>query len=230
MKNTKNIKASLYAAFIILHTVILLCIAACTQQPDSNGKDPQSDGLKNTSTKRSSHSAAEPSQPLTSVESIHTSYSNIVSKAKGGHLDSISFKYSCHGEKSGTVSYFTEKGRLRLIVHRYNEYDHYSAEDRYFVKDSTLFFAITNSVTWAFEDGPEGATKDNISERRVYLVSGQPIKCLEKKFSVRSQAKDNPSSETTPNREIDCPVAGTVMKPFLLLTKYRSKPTSGCLD
>jgi hypothetical protein len=230
MNNTKNIKTSLYSAYIILHTLIMLCIAACTQQPDTNGKAPQSEGLKDTSTKRSSHSAVEPSAPLTSVESIQTSYSNIVSKAAGGRLDSISFKYSCHGEKSGTVTYFTEKGQLRLIVHRYNEYDHYSAVDRYFVKDSTLFFAITNSVTWAFEDGPEGATIDNISEKRVYLVSGQPIRCLEKKFSVRSQAKDNPSSETVPNREVECPAAGTVMKPFLLLTKYRSKPTLGCLD
>jgi hypothetical protein len=230
MNKIRNIKPSLYSALIILNMMILLCITACTQHSESSGKGPQSDGLKDTSTKRSSNSAVEPSQLLTNVESIQTAYSNILSKATGGQLDSISFKYSCHGEKNGTVSYFTEQGQLRLIVHRYNGYDHFSADDRYFVKDSTLFFTITKSITWAFEDGQEGATKDNISERRVYLVSGQPTKCLEKKFSVRSQAKDNPSSETVPNRQVDCPEAGTVMKQFLLLTKYRNKPTSGCLD
>lgn len=34
---------------------------------------------------------------------------------------------------------YTNNGNLKLAVHRYSEYDHYEAEDRYFVNDNELF-------------------------------------------------------------------------------------------
>jgi hypothetical protein len=228
MEKLKNTRPGFYSALNFLNIIISLCIIACTQRSESNSKHSQADGMKYSA--KSSNSAVEKGQPLISVASIQKAYSDIVSKATRGNLDSTSFKYSCHGEKGGKVIYFTEKGQLRLIVHRYNEYDHYSAEDRYFVTDSTLFFILTNSVSWAFESGPEGATKDNIQERRVYLVNNKPIKCLEKKFVIRSQEKDNPRPETVTSREVDCSSPEAVMKPYVLLNKYRSNPTSGCLD
>jgi hypothetical protein len=33
-----------------------------------------------------------------------------------------------------------------------------------------------------------------------------------------------------PSREVDCSSPEAVMKPYVLLNKYRSNPTSGCLD
>jgi len=172
----------------------------------------------------------EQARPLSNLEDIQNAYAEIASELERGILDSSSFAYSCHDEKKGTISYFTARGQLRLIVHRYNEYDHYDAVDRYFVTDSMLFFVSSNSASWAFESGPEGSTRDNITERRTYLIDHQPVRCLEKKFVIRSQSIDNPSSETVPNNEVDCPPANEVMKLFQLLTKYRHKPTSGCLD
>jgi hypothetical protein len=222
-------KRKRYLAFNFLNIMILLCILACTQQSGPNEKTAHYDRMKDT-TKSSLDTAIEPVKSLTDIGSIQRAYNEISTKATAGDFDSTSFKYSCRGEKGGTVSYFTEKGKLRLIVHRYNEYDHYSAEDHYYVKDSLLFFTLRKSVVWAFESGPEGSTKDNIKERRVYLVADKPIKCLEKKFIIRSQATNNPRSEDVPSRNVDCPSPATVMEPYLLLTKYRNNPTKECLD
>ncbi|RYE55792.1 MAG: hypothetical protein EOP48_09420 [Sphingobacteriales bacterium] len=223
-------KLGLYSALNFLNVVIMLSVASCTEQKQSDRKESRPNIVQDTAENSSINNNVQLEQPITDVASIQNAYANIVSKNKAGSLDSTSFKYSCHGEKEGSVSYFTEKGRLVMIVHRYNEYDHYSAEDRYYVKDSTLFFSFNKSVTWAFESGPEGATKDNIKERRVYLAGGEPIKCLEKNFVIRSQVKDNPRSEKVPSVEVDCPLSGTVMKPYQLLVKYRNNPSSGCLN
>lgn len=228
MKNSRIVKLNPFSAGFLL-MLLFVCISACKERSGSNDKGSRRAREKDTGTDSLMRSG-EPGQSQTSIEAIQKAYADIVTKLVSGALDSTAFKYSCHNEKSGTVSYFTESGQLRLIVHRYNEYDHFSAVDRYFVKDSTLFFAYTSSVTWAFESGPEGATRDNITEKRVYLVNEQPIKCLEKKFVIRSRAADNPRAETVPSREVDCPSAEAVRKPYRLLTKFRSKPTSGCLD
>ena len=128
------------------------------------------------------------------------------------------------------ISYYVEKGQLRMIVRRYAEYDHHSAEDTYFVQDSTLFFAYLKRVLWSFTSGPEGATKDDITEQRIYLVDGQPVHCLEKKFTVLSHEAANPTSEEVPNKEVDCAEAQLVTDPYQMLLKYQHNPTSDCLE
>lgn len=234
---TNNLQSRLY--YIMEHSSIrprnlfyliaFLYAASCTERTNSDaGRSLQAE--KHDTATTPADVPAGPDPVPGNVEDIQQAYGRIMAQMENGSLDSTSFKYSCHGEKNGTVSYFSEKGRLRMIVHRYNEYDHHSAEDRYFVTDSTLFFVYLNRVSWAFESGAEGATKDNITEHRVYLVGQKPIRCLEKKFVVRSQAANNPRSETVASKEVDCTSLKSVTDPYRLLTKYRNEAPAGCLE
>ncbi|PWG78701.1 hypothetical protein [Pararcticibacter amylolyticus] len=228
--------------YTIIHTLcsfIIVLSLSCTsnRQPDS-AHDHDTTHTQNNSTQHDTlssttaepQSATEAAKAPANTEEIQKAYAGIMDKAEKGALDSTTFKYSCNGEKNGTVSYYTEKGRLRLIVHQYNEYDHYSATDRYFVQDSTLFFVHRQNTTWSFESGPEGTTRDNITEQRIYLVNQKPVKCLEKKYTVRSKAKNNPDPATIPNKETNCSSIKSVITPYQLLFKHRQKPTQGCLE
>lgn len=137
-------------------------------------------------------------------EEIRAQFAEINKRYEQGVLDSTSRKYSENGERNGTITYYTEKGRLRMILHHYNEYDHYSSKDRYYLADSALFFIFSTGTAWSFEDGPEGSTRDNVTEKRVYLLDGKAVKCLEKKYVIRSQLKENPRPEDIANKELDC--------------------------
>ncbi len=176
--------------------------------------------------------ASEPDKPLQSVEDIQKAYAVIAAQREARSLDSVVLEYSCNnGEKSGTVAYYSKDGEVNLIVHRYAEYSHYSAEDQYFVRDSMLFFAFLKGVSWSFEEGPEGSTRDNIKEKRIYLLDKKPVRCLEKNYVIRSQIKDNPDPETVPDREVDCGSSGSLLKSFAQLAEYRQNPPpSGCLE
>lgn len=168
-------------------------------------------------------------KPVRTIKDVQQAYADISTKVKKGLLDSVSFKYNCNNEKDGTVSYFSEKGQLRLMVHRYNEYSHFSASDHYFVQDSMLFFVFKRSVLWSFS-GPQGSTRDSITEQRTYLIKQQPVQCLQKAFVIRSHLANNPKPETLPNKAINCASAKFVMKPYRLLMKYRDQGTTGCLE
>ncbi|MGZ8545150.1 MAG: hypothetical protein ACXWV0_07625, partial [Flavisolibacter sp.] len=163
-----------------------------------------------------------------SIAAIQMNYEQITSQKTLGVLDSTGFKYKCNNEITGAVSYFSQKGQLRLIIHRYNEYDHHAAEEYYYVKDSALFFVYNKELLWSFDSGPQGSTRDNITEQRVYLIDKKPTRCLEKKYVIRSHAANNPSPDTVPNKEISC-AAVDVMKPYQQLLKHRSKAPSDCL-
>lgn len=214
--------------FNLLAIIFASCfLFSCTQGPDSNAVEsdaPSSDSI--------AVSTVERDKPIESVEDIQEAFTGIMKQWEGGALDSVSFEYSCHnGGRSGTVSYYSQDGDLRLIVHRYSEYSHYSAEDQYFVRDSTLFFSFLKGISWSFEDGPEGSVRDNITERRTYLLGNQPVKCLEKKYVIRSQIKDKPRPESLPNMEVDCTSSPSLLKSYAqLLQHHRNPPASGCLE
>ncbi len=210
----------------IIYMLAVLLLSSCNNR--SGTKTEQTGPGQKHDTVVASHE--EPLAAPTGVAEIQKAYQAIMSQMEAGVLDSSSFKYSCRGEKNGTVSYFTQQGKLRMIVHRYNEYDHFSATDRYFVLDSMVFFAHLNQSTWSFESGPEGATKDKVTERRIYLVDQKPVKCLEKSYVIRSQSKTNSQPETVPNKEINCASVKSVLQPYKMLVRNRSKAPSGCLE
>lgn len=212
---------------VLLITFGICCAFSCTQGPDSNAVESDIQ----TTDSLVVHTP-ESERPIQSVEDIQDAYTGVVEQWDRGALDSVSFEYTCgNGERSGTVSYFSQEGNLRLIIHRYSEYSHYSAEDQYFVRDSILYFAFLKGISWTFEEGPEGSTRDNITEQRVYLLDMQPVKCLEKKYIIRSQVKENPLPESVPNKEVKCASSSSLVKSYhQLLQHHRNPPASGCLE
>lgn len=211
--------------------IMLIGLLFCNSCMDRSapGKGQSRKDLAADSLTASSDALKLQEKSLRTIPDIQQAYATVSTKLKSGALDSVSFKYSCNNEKSGTVSYFSEKGQLRLVVHRYNEYSHFSGVDQYFVKDSTLFFVYRNSILWSFS-GPQGSTKDSITEQRTYLINQRPVRCLQKTFVVRSHAAHNPRSETVPGKEVDCTSVKSVIKAYRLLIKYHNNTTTGCLE
>lgn len=215
-----------YHAFFLISLGICFGFS-CSPSPDSGTSHADTSFVNSKEV-----ATAESDRPMASVGDIQAAYSEVTERRKRGELDSVSFEYSCReGETSGTVTYFSHDGDLQLVVHRYSEYSHYSAEDYYFVRDSALYFAFLKGVSWSFEDGPEGATRDNIRERRLYLLDQQPVKCLQKEYVIRSHANDNPRPETLANTEVDCASSSSsLLAAYRQLLQHRNNPpASGCL-
>jgi hypothetical protein len=190
--------------FLLLkyYVFFLLCIVffSC-EQPQNN----------NDEIVRDSDSASE-TNTLTviknpnSVEDIKQLYANLNKKLQSGMLDSTSIKYDCNGERTGTVTYFAEDEKVKIIRHTYNEYSHFSATDQYFLSDDKLFFAHLTGVSWSFQSGKAatGATKDDITEKRLYIVREKPLLCLGKRYVKKSDSQDNLPPESAESKEVNC--------------------------
>lgn len=167
----------------------------------------------------------------TSVEQIKQRYAIINDKLKRGLLDSLSFKYDCNKERSGTVTYFSDNGKLIMIKHTYNEYSHFSAIDQYFINNNNLFFAHLNGASWSFESGQasEGVTKDDIIEQRLYVENEKPLLCLEKRYTKRSHSSNNPVPANVPNKEVKCKPIKTLIKDFNQLVEFKNSAKHDCL-
>jgi hypothetical protein len=207
----------------LISSILIALLSACSGNDQKTGSTPE-EQKEDSSIKTVSTPPVADTPPRT-VEDIQKAYELISIQKNQGLLDSASFKYDCRGEKNGEVSYFSKDGQLRMIVHRYNEYSHHSAADHYYIMDSVLFFVYNNRLSWTFDSGPQGSTKDDITEQRIYLIDQKPLRCLEKKFVVRSKDVNNPKSEMVANKVVDCKTIKSVVEPFQLLMKYRGKGT-----
>lgn len=207
--------------------VVLCVLFSCTSNPS---QDAEHRVLTHEDTlPLSPPSDEKPAPKLSSVEEIQKAYMAVTADYEKGKLDSISFKYNCDGERSGTVTYFSKNGDLKMVTHVYAEYDHNEMKDSYFVNNGVPFFAHLWSLSWSFDQGPEGATKDKITEHRTYLSNWKPIKCLEKKYEVRLHAGVNPNPTDVPNKEVDCSSLKAVEKSYRLIAKYWKAPAPKCL-
>lgn len=222
MKNQKLL-------YLILHC-LFLCITyiACTGKVQQTTDNPQVIEHPDTS------SVNEEFFPQTDtvpghIEGIQKVYGKITEQLEKGVLDSTSFTYNCRNEIQGRVTYFSHNGKLRMIQHNFNKYDHHAAAEQFYTIDSTLFFVFTHTLLWSFDSGPEGATKDNITEQRVYFVDQKPVRCLEKKYIIRSAASTNPQPESIPNKEVTCSTSTNITEAFEKLVKYRFSHTKDCL-
>ncbi|TCD01197.1 hypothetical protein [Pedobacter psychroterrae] len=210
---------------------LLLCILlfSCGQTQNNETKvDADTNSVDSVSV--SSDSVKAQPNP-TSVPEIKQAFSLINKKLEQGVLDSVSFKYDCKGERNGTVTYFSEKGKLAVIKHSYNEYSHFSAVDQYFVNDGSLFFAHFNRVVWSFASGQaaEGATKDDITEQRIYIAAEKPLLCLEKKYTINSHSSDNPIPGNLSNKEVECKTTASVLRGFGKLLAFKDSANRDCL-
>ncbi len=167
---------------------------------------------------------------LSSVDDIKREYNFVNSQLLAKKLDSVKFDYQCE-ERTGNVVYYSEKGVLKMIKH-FNADSHYSTVENYFVNNGKPYFIFKDETLWSFDGGtPEKPeTKDDIIEKRFYIIDDRPIQCLEKKYTLKSSIKNNPKSENVLNKEIKNCSIDEVQKTFNLLMKNKdSKRYIKCL-
>lgn len=205
---------------------LLLILFSCGQSTNTNVET-----ILDTSSAPSETGTPTASINPDSVEDIKQLYAQLNDKLQAAMLDSTSIKYDCRGERSGSITYFSENGKLRIIKHVYNEYSHFSAVDQYFISDNKLFFAHLNGLSWSFQSGKAatGATTDNITEKRLYISQEKPLLCLEKKYVKKSDTSDNPSPESVESKKTDCKDSERVLKDFGKLLAFKNSADQGCL-
>ncbi|MNK67975.1 hypothetical protein D3C87_873240 [compost metagenome] len=167
---------------------------------------------------------------LSTVDGIKQEYNLVNTQLLEKRLDSVGFKYECE-EKSGNVVYYSENENLKMVKH-FQANSHFSSTENYFINDEKLYFVFKEETVWNFDGGtaekPE--TKDDVTEKRFYLVDNKAIQCLEKKYILKSNSSNNPKSENVPNKEMkNCSIAD-LQKSFDLLMKNKDRREGGkCL-
>ena len=217
----------------ILNPLIYSCLTAavlisCTSKPANTVA--QSPANLNTDTTKVAKPAIIQYNPPKTTEEIKVAYQYITAQLSNKALDSTTFEYNCNNEKSGTVTFYTDHSQLRLIKHNYSEYDHFSSSDSFFVTGDKLFFVYRKTIVWSFESGPEGSTKDDVTESRNYFINEKPVKCLEKKYTIHSQSPEKPKHDQISSKEVSCKETPTLLAQYKLLLSYQHKHTKGCLD
>ncbi|MFD2825899.1 hypothetical protein ACFSYG_05405 [Leeuwenhoekiella polynyae] len=162
-------------------------------------------------------------QTLTNIEDIKKEYSRLTQLLKTKDLDSTSFTYNCNGEKSGTVVFFSDTTGLKVIRHAHNEYSHFEAADLYYLRDEVPFFVFSTNTTWSFSGGTADApqTTDNVVENRFYLLNGEPVDCLRKQYSIKSDEANPVNPNTITNQKTDCKAIEDYLETYKLLLKHR---------
>ena len=158
------------------------------------------------------------------IAEIKKEYGMLQAQLEAKKLRSNGFTYNCNEEPSGKVTFFSEKGKIKVIEHFYTEHSHFSASERYFIKNGEPFFIFREETVWNFDGGtPEKPiTKDDITETRIYLQHNKPLKCLEKKYSIRSDSKEKSISDQISGKEIQCNT-DELLKTYQSLLKHKDQ-------
>lgn len=167
---------------------------------------------------------------FSSVDAIRRQYNLVNSLLVTKKLDSVTFEYECN-ETSGNVTYYIQNGILKLIKH-FEADSHFSSAVNYFVNDGKPYFIFTDETVWSFDGGtPEKPeTKDEVTEQRFYIIDNESVKCLEKKYTLKSNSSSNPKPENIPNKEMKSCSIADLQKTFDLLMKNKDrKGKIGCL-
>ncbi|GEN70812.1 hypothetical protein [Chryseobacterium lathyri] len=158
------------------------------------------------------------------IAEIKKEYGMLQAQLEEKKLRSNGFTYNCNEEPSGKVTFFSDKGEIKVIEHFYTEQSHFSASERYFIKNGEPFFIFREETVWNFDGGtPEKPiTKDDITEMRIYLQHNKPLKCLEKKYSIRSDSKEKNISDQISGKEIQCNT-DELLKTYQSLLKHKDQ-------
>ncbi|WP_114822140.1 hypothetical protein [Chryseobacterium sp. KLBC 52] len=161
------------------------------------------------------------------IDQIKKQYAVLQTQLETKKLGSSKFNYDCNDEPSGEVIFYSDKDEIKVIEHFYAEHSHFSASEKYFIKDGKPFFIFRQETVWNFDGGtPEKpVTKDDITETRIYLQNNQPLKCLEKKYSIKSDQKEKTAPDTIPGKEIRCNV-DEILKSYQSLLKHKDQKGS----
>ncbi|WP_426478474.1 hypothetical protein ACP3T3_03125 [Chryseobacterium sp. CBSDS_008] len=158
------------------------------------------------------------------IDQIKKEYAALQAQLAAKKLNSSKLTYDCNDEPSGEVIFYSDKDGIKVIEHFYAEHSHFSASEKYFVKDGKPFFIFRQETVWNFAGGtPEKpVTKDDITETRIYLKNNQPLKCLEKKYTIKSDQKEKTVPDNIPGKEIQCNV-NDVIKTYQTLLKNKDR-------
>ncbi|MFD2163124.1 hypothetical protein ACFSJU_12030 [Paradesertivirga mongoliensis] len=217
----------------ILSFILLFTIIGCTENSRPVAVNDTTSMTITAPREEAQGKLADSVRELSSVEDIKKEVAYINSRIESGDVDSISKKYNCRGEKAGTITWFSERGQVRMIKHTYSEYSHYTASDYYFVKRGAPFFVYYRSISWVFSSNDKGqqGTTDNVAEKRFYIINGKPVKCLEKDFKIVSTDHDKPQPEEIANRDVACSSVDAQIRKYNTLAKLKnSKKEISCLE
>lgn len=165
------------------------------------------------------------------IDNIKKEYNRLHALLEAKKFTTKGFTYNCNEEPSGEVTFYSDKNEIKVIRHSYAEHSHFSATEQYFIKNGKPFFIFREEAIWNFDGGtPEKPiTKDDITETRIYIQNGKPIRCLEKKYSIRSDDSEKPDPSKIPGKEIHCTIED-LMKTYGLLIKNKDqKEEKQCL-
>ncbi|MGC5745762.1 hypothetical protein [Chryseobacterium sp. NFX27] len=158
------------------------------------------------------------------ITEIKKKYGVLQRQLEAKKLSSNGFTYNCNEEPSGKVTFFSDKDGIKVIEHFYAEHSHFSASEKYFIKNGEPFFIFRQEIVWNFDGGtPEKPiTKDDITETRIYLQDNKPLKCLEKKYSIRSDNKEKNIADQISGKEIKCKT-DELLKTYQSLWKHKDE-------
>src|ERR1700750_1166248 len=158
------------------------------------------------------------------IEQIKREYSSLQKQLESKKLTSTGFTYNCNDETFGKVTFYSDQKEIRIIEHSYDEHSHFGSTEQYFIKDGNLFFIFKEDTGWNFDvvTPEKPITKDDIAESRIYIQNNKSIKCLEKKYSIRSNATEKPSPDKVANKETQCN-KDELMKTYQSLLKNRDR-------
>lgn len=204
----------------IFFSIIILFAASCKNDKEKT----VSENLVLTGSSTVKKDTVRTEKSSDPIEEIKKEYAVLQTQLKAKKLSSKSFNYNCNDERSGKVTFYSDQKEIRIIEHSYDEYSHFGSTEQYFIKDGNLFFIFKEDTAWNFDGGtPEKPiTKDDITESRIYIQNNKPIKCLEKQYSIRSNAAEKPSPEKIPGKEVQCNT-DELMKTYQSLLKNKDQ-------
>ncbi|WBX97251.1 hypothetical protein [Chryseobacterium gambrini] len=203
---------------ILFFTLNFLAIVSCKKE--STGNIQNNSGTDNATINKVSEKSND---TITSIEDIKKEYATVNNLLSAKQLDSTKFTYNCD-EKEGEVILYYENKDLRMIKDSYAEHSHFSSSTKYYVKNNSVFFIFKEETVWNFDEGgtPEKPeTKDDINEKRIYVLNNKAIQCLEKNYTIRSKG-NNRNPDSIPNKETKCDIA-ELMKNYNLILKNKDR-------
>lgn len=187
--------------------------------------------------KRSEEQIVKKDTPLKSendtiktIDDIKKEYVNINSLLTLKKFDSTQFSYNCD-EREGEVTLYYRDKKLAAVKNFYAEHSHFSSSTTYFVKNDQVFFIFNDETVWSFDEGgtPEKPeTKDDIKEKRIYILNNKAVQCFEKKYSIYSKA-NNINPENIPNQKTKCDITELMKKYQLILKNKNTRGEIQCL-
>lgn len=204
---------------ITLLSLSLLFIFSCKKEESKPGENKvykDSLTVKNESTQIQNDS-------IKTIDDIKKEYGSLNDLLGSKKLDSTSFTYNCD-EKEGEVTFYYQDKKLKVVKDFYSEHSHFSSSTKYFVKNDQVFFIFKDETVWNFDDGgtPEKPeTKDDINEKRIYVLNNKAVSCLEKNYSIQSKG-NNPDPNTITNKETKCDIS-ELMETYQSIIKNKDK-------